>query len=198
MGFSETFPGARVWLGVIAISLSACAPVIRPTMTPSDAASHLAEFWEAPTDLEARDLLHRLWGVERAPDPTVTYAFLRKKEAGQQSGRDGHRSRGREWRVKQGTEAQPEVVLSHVLGALGYHQPPVYYLPLLHAGRLVGDAGRARRAVPPLRRLAQRIVVHGHGNRTRLSARPRIKDSSSFWSRSIAPISRTRTTPCMR
>jgi hypothetical protein len=31
--------------------------------------------------------------------------------------------------VKQGTEAQPEVVLSHVLWALGYHQPPVYYLP---------------------------------------------------------------------
>jgi hypothetical protein len=31
--------------------------------------------------------------------------------------------------VKQGSEAQPEVVLSHILWALGYHQPPVYYLP---------------------------------------------------------------------
>jgi hypothetical protein len=90
MGFSETFPGARVWLGVIAISLSACAPVIRPTMTPSDAASHPAEFWEAPTDLEARDLLHGLWGVERAPDPTVADRFighLREKiAAGQRLG----------------------------------------------------------------------------------------------------------------
>src|SRR5262249_15782215 len=38
-------------------------------------------------------------------------------------------SQGREWHVKQGVEAQPEVVLSHVLSALGYHQPPVYYLP---------------------------------------------------------------------
>ena len=41
---------------------------------------------------------------------------------------------GREWNVKQpsghhGAEGPVEVVLSRVLSALGYHQPPVYYLP---------------------------------------------------------------------
>jgi hypothetical protein len=113
----------------MAVGLSACAPAIRPTMTPSAAAPHMAEFWEDPTDLEARDLLHGLWGVERAPDPNVTYTFLRKKKQGNNPGVTVTDPQGREWHVKQGTEAQPEVVLSHVLGALGYHQPPVYYLP---------------------------------------------------------------------
>jgi hypothetical protein len=129
MGLSDTSPGLRVWLVAIAAGLSACAPVIRPTMTPSAAASHMAEFWEEPTDLETRDLVHGLWGVERAPDPTVTYTFLRKKRQGNNPGVTVTDPAGREWHVKQGTEAQPEVVLSHVLWALGYHQPPVYYLP---------------------------------------------------------------------
>jgi len=42
---------------------------------------------------------------------------------------------GREWHVKQGkgsgqhSEGPVEVVVSRVLSAVGYHQPPVYYLP---------------------------------------------------------------------
>jgi hypothetical protein len=129
MSLIERFPGVRVWLVVIAVGLSACAPVIRPTMPPSAAALQMAEFWEEPTDLETRDLLHGLWGVERAPDPNGTYAFFRKKRSGNNPGVTVTDTQGREWHVKQGTEAQPEVVLSHVLWALGYHQPPVYYLP---------------------------------------------------------------------
>src|SRR5713226_4295765 len=122
MKLIERLPGVRVWLVVLAVGLQACAPVIRPTMTPSAAASHLAEFWEEPTDLETRDLLHGLWGVARAPDPNATYTFLRKKRQGNNPGVTVTDPHGREWHVKQGTEAQPEVVLSHVLWALGYHQ----------------------------------------------------------------------------
>jgi hypothetical protein len=129
MSLIERFPGVRVWLVVIAVGLSACAPVIRPTITPSAAALQMAEFWEEPTDLETRDVLHGRWGVERAPDPNGTYAFFRKKRSGNNPGVTVTDAQGREWHVKQGTEAQPEVVLSHVLWALGYHQPPVYYLP---------------------------------------------------------------------
>jgi hypothetical protein len=44
-------------------------------------------------------------------------------------------AQGREWHVKQpphteqGAEGPIEVVLSRVLSAVGYHQPPVYFLP---------------------------------------------------------------------
>ena len=34
-----------------------------------------------------------------------------------------------EWSAKIGPEAQTEVVVSRLLWALGYHQPPIYYLP---------------------------------------------------------------------
>ena len=36
---------------------------------------------------------------------------------------------GLEWSAKIGPEAQTEVVLSRILWGLGYHQPPIYYLP---------------------------------------------------------------------
>jgi hypothetical protein len=36
---------------------------------------------------------------------------------------------GIEWSAKIGPEAQTEVVLSRVLWGIGYHQPPLYYLP---------------------------------------------------------------------
>src|SRR5205814_4652573 len=36
---------------------------------------------------------------------------------------------GRTWHVKQGREGPPEVVVSRILSAVGYHQPPVYFLP---------------------------------------------------------------------
>ena len=52
----------------------------------------------------------------------MTYTFLRKKRQGNNPGVTVTDPAGREWHVKQGTEAQPEVVLSHVLWALGYHQ----------------------------------------------------------------------------
>jgi hypothetical protein len=54
---------------------------------------------------------------------------------------------GREWKVKQppitgrGAEGPVEVVLSRVLSAVGYHQPPIYYL----SSFLLDEAGRVRR-----------------------------------------------------
>ena len=46
------------------------------------------------------------------------------------------------------SEGPIEVVLSRVLSALGYHQPPVYYLPDVHAGGRLGRARRAGRTLP--------------------------------------------------
>jgi hypothetical protein len=34
-----------------------------------------------------------------------------------------------EWSVKLGREAQPEIAVSRLLWAIGYHQPPTYYVP---------------------------------------------------------------------
>jgi hypothetical protein len=94
----------------------------------------ITALWEAPADVESRDLFNGPWGARHAPDPSVTYTFVRPKKGGANPGVVVHDPRGRTWHVKQprprtGSEGPVEVVLSRVLSAVGYHQPPVYFLP---------------------------------------------------------------------
>src|SRR5262245_20457180 len=85
---------------------------------PAGPQASMAEFWEEPTDLEHRDLFAGPWGLERAPDPNDTYTFLAPKTTGTNPGMTVTDSHGREWSVKLGIEAQPEVVVSRLLSAL--------------------------------------------------------------------------------
>jgi hypothetical protein len=64
-----------------------------------------------------------------APDPDATYSFRHSKVHGASPGMTVTDPHGRKWSVKQSVEGPVEVTHSRVLSALGYHQPPVYYLP---------------------------------------------------------------------
>lgn len=113
---------------VAAGSAAAARPATHPSATP------LAAWWEPPADVASRDLFWGPWGREHAPDPDAEYTFVRPKVNGFNPGVIVRDPQGREWHVKQssghhGAEGPAEVVLSRVLSALGYHQPPVYYLP---------------------------------------------------------------------
>ncbi len=118
---------------LFAIYIPTCAPAIRPTMMPKDV--QMAELWEAPTDLAARNLYDGPWGKEYAPDPAAVYRFVERKPTGTNPGVTARDPAGREWHVKQpphndkGAEGPIEVALSRVLSAVGYHQPPVYFVP---------------------------------------------------------------------
>jgi hypothetical protein len=118
---------------VFAVYIPMCAPHVRPTVQPWDA--HMMQLWEKPRDLQARDLYYGPWGPERAPDPHTTFTFVAKKQHGTNPGVTVTDPQGHEWHVKQpphnnqGAEGPVEVVLSRVLSAVGYHQPPVYFLP---------------------------------------------------------------------
>jgi hypothetical protein len=89
----------------------------------------LTELWEEPSDIDARDLFFGPWGSDHAPDPHASFTFKSPKKHGTSPGMVVTDARGREWHVKQGREGQPEVVVSRILSAVGYHQPPVYYVP---------------------------------------------------------------------
>ena len=65
--------------------------------------------------------------VSHAPANVLRMACLALKDHTQAND-------GVEWSVKLGPEAHTEVVLSRVLSAVGYHQPPVYYLPAWQLG----------------------------------------------------------------
>ena len=118
--------------------------------------------WELPSDLRDRDLFYGPWGAGRAPDPAATYTFLRPKRGGVNPGVIVRDDRGRVWHVKQpphngqGAEGPVEIVLSRVLSAVGYHQPPVYFLPSFTladaTGTHVVPGGRFRLEEPSLKR----------------------------------------------
>jgi hypothetical protein len=115
----------------------------------------IAELWSDPIDLERVDLSKGRWAGDRAPDPRDTFVFLKAKRHGSSPGMQVMDGRKRIWHVKQGREAQPEVVMSRVLSALGYHQPPVYYLPSFTvvdgSGSHLAAGGRFRQADSSLR-----------------------------------------------
>jgi hypothetical protein len=113
--------------------VTACGGAKRP-MQASPAVPG-ATLWERPADLAARDTYFGPWGREYAPNPVDTYTFVERKHTGVNLGMTVVDSKGREWSVKQpypgglDDESAVEVAVSRILSAVGYHQPPVYYLP---------------------------------------------------------------------
>ena len=93
--------------------------------------------------------------------PDAPFTWVATDTTGYSPGFDVRGPDGRAWSVKLGPEAQTEVVASRILWAIGYHQPPTYYVEELAA------FGRPRRtaaggAVPRrLRRVEgrRRLVV---------------------------------------
>lgn len=134
---------------IVAIQVATWTAV-RPSAAGKSAP--MTSFWQAPGDLGSRDLFNGPWGAANAPDPKATYTFVRVKKGGVNPGVVVTDPAGRTWDVKQASpewdEGPVEVVLSRVLSAVGYHQPPVYYLPSFTmtdpSGSRVEGGGRFR------------------------------------------------------
>ena len=122
------------WAAAVAALLAAsaaCAKLTRdaprPTAGAEEAARLLPEFW-VDRDTAGLDLFHGAGGAALAPRPRQAWRFVSKDTKGFSPGWDVRDDAGVEWSVKQGPEAQSEVVASRILWALGYHQPPAYYV----------------------------------------------------------------------
>jgi len=120
-----------------AVAVVAALTVVSDRPRASAAAvddASLAALWQDPGDVRAGDLFNGPWGAACAPDPHATYAFVRSKQHGVNPGIVVRDPLGRTWHVKQaphgdiGEEGPVEVALSRVLSAVGYRQPPVYFL----------------------------------------------------------------------
>jgi hypothetical protein len=104
----------------------ACQKPIRSTL-PGRQAPQLSELWVAPQP--QRDLFWGVGGRRLRPNPSHTYTVTDVKRTGFSRGYDVTGPDDREWSVKFPPEALTEVVASRIVWAIGYHQPPVYYLP---------------------------------------------------------------------
>ena len=117
------FIASVVWLQL------SCAGRTAIKTTPVDARRlDVSELWVEPRDLESRDLLHGSGGPALAPAPASSYELIALDDGGYSRGYDVRDQHGMQWSVKLGIEAQPEVVASRVLWAIGYHQPATYVL----------------------------------------------------------------------
>lgn len=128
---------------VFSVFMPTCVPpAILPTVPEGEA--RIAELWVRPADVESQDLFFGPWGPERAPDPDAKYRFIEEKSGGVNPGMTVRDPAGRVWKVKQPAldgrlaEGPIEVVLSRVLSAVGYHQPPVYFLRTFTVTDLTG------------------------------------------------------------
>jgi hypothetical protein len=129
----------------------------------------MAEFWQEPLDLPDRDLFAGPWGLKNAPDPNEIFTVSALKTSGTNPGLVVSDGRGREWHVKQGSEGQPEVIVSRRVASSLRGRFPLS-TPAVFQGadekRLQRGIGRARLSTETLKKPAS-----GNGKTTRSWAR---------------------------
>ena len=113
---------------VTVAAVAACSPRVRVANTTPPPVEKLAELWQLPGDLAKRDLFHGVGGAGVVPAVGGTYTWVSTDTTGYSPGYEVRDKDGHTWDVKLGIEAQPEVVASRVLWAIGYHQPATYYV----------------------------------------------------------------------
>jgi hypothetical protein len=137
--------GLRRSVPMIALALvfAACAGRTAPPrgLAAPPSSIDIQQLWIDPIDLESRDLFNGPGGAQLAPNPSARYEFLAVDNVGFSPGYTVRDDQGTEWNVKLGIEAQPEVVASRLLWALGYHQPATY---LVTAWELTGKQSGAQ------------------------------------------------------
>ena len=89
----------------------------------------IQELWQPPVDVASGNLFNGVGGAELAPGPNSRFELVEEDTTGASPGYTARDENGTEWDIKLGEEVQPEVVLSRLLWAVGYHQPPTYYVP---------------------------------------------------------------------
>ena len=89
----------------------------------------IAQLWVEPMDPGDRGLLYGPGGQDLLPDHSMPFEFVAEDRTGYSPGYDVRDAEGVTWSVKMGPEAQPEVAVSRLLWAIGFHQPPIYYVP---------------------------------------------------------------------
>jgi hypothetical protein len=137
-------------VSIVAVASAGCARSLERVQIGDVQPTRIAELWQEPRDLARRDLFHGVGGPALMPSAS-TFAFIAADNTGWSPGFDVRSSDGMEWSVKTGAEAQAEVVVSRILWAIGFHQPPTYYIDRWTlTGQLAGPQapGRFRPKLP--------------------------------------------------
>lgn len=110
---------------LLAVVSTSCARTVRKAPLPNAQEPAIEELWQEPDG--PRDLFHGPGGEALLPREK-TFTFVAEDTTGYSPGFDVTDANNIEWSVKTGPEAQTEVVTSRILWAIGFHQPPTYYI----------------------------------------------------------------------
>jgi hypothetical protein len=110
---------------------TACRPRMMSTLPGPPTRAQLAHLWSVPA--EGGYLYWGVGGERLAPDPSAKYTVIEVKHSGFSRGYEVRSPDRRDWSVKFPPEAGTEVVASRIHWAVGFHQPPVYYLAKWYA-----------------------------------------------------------------
>ena len=129
-------------IGLIALRQVGLGPHVA---APAES-GQIEQLWQEPLDIGQRDLFTGPQFAIDAPAPGETFTFDSQKTTGFSPGYDVTDAAGHHWSVKLGPEAQTEVVASRLLWALGFHQPPLFYVDdwTLEGGPSAGPQRGAR------------------------------------------------------
>ncbi len=113
---------AAIVVAIVSLGFATAAPA--PEAAPLG--RELAELWIEPPP--NRDLFYGVGGAKLAPDPRKDYKVTEIKAGGFSDGYSVVDSDKRKWSVKFPPEGHSEIVASRLLWAIGYHQPPIYFV----------------------------------------------------------------------
>ena len=114
-------------IGLLALRQAGVEPAVHSTaaVEPGHA---MSELWQAPANVDERDLFAGSTAGVPAPVTRRPMTMLSQKTSGFSAGYDVRDAAGHDWSVKLGDEAQTEVVASRLVWAVGFHQPPTFYV----------------------------------------------------------------------
>jgi hypothetical protein len=138
--------GRHLGAALILCVTVACAPAMHRTTSAPPSAAELEQLWSEPGDLATRDLYYGPGGKDGAPVIQGKLTIKSFDPSGNSVGYTVLDAEGHEWKVKIGEEAQPEIVASRLLWAIGFHQPPLYLVQNLQldGGRPEDSGGPGR------------------------------------------------------
>lgn len=158
----------RLVLSVLVTCAIAACPLAVAQKHAANQEPGKAVLWTDPGDIRSRDLFYGPGGKDGQPQPPFRFESEDKKGANPKfTVRDGN---GEKWKVKLGIEAQPEVVATRLLWAVGYFTNTNYFVSDLRVDDL-----------PKLSRGSEFADPAGGGFRARLQRKPGKNEKSWSW-----------------
>ena len=134
--------------GVVTPKPPLAIPVpIEPPSNGVAAKEPIEELWRDPGDVRSRNLFYGAGGQKHEPHGSFT--FIEEDMEGTNPKFVVTDQDGVKWKVKTGTEAQPETAAARLLWAAGYYTSEDYYVPEIHVLNMPAKLKRGKEYVEP-------------------------------------------------